>query len=232
MLDIWHITLDQDPGSLPQVLDKYERARAAACQLDHHRRQFMVSHIATRLILASYCATDAAELVFEHNAYGKPFLADHKPLLFSLSHTDEMALCAVSNGEALGVDIEKIRPIAGTEMAERFFSPTEHQLFSRLPPGQQQAAFFSCWTRKEAYIKAKGFGLALPLERFSVTVSPDLPAALLNSDFSAEDAARFRLMDIEVACGYKAALAYAGPPPEKVKQYHWRPGGGNSFNTA
>ena len=222
MLDIWHINLDQDAMSLPQVLDEKEKARAEKFHFEHHKRQFMVSHIATRLILASYCATDPAKLIFKHNTYGKPFLAHHEQLLFNISHTDEMALCAVSDGDELGIDIEKKRPITCIEMAERFFSATERKLFADLQPGQQQDAFFCCWTRKEAYIKAKGLGLSLPLEQFSVTLTPDLPAALLSSEFAAEDVARFRLLDIAVADGYKAALAHAGLTKEEPVHYQCR----------
>jgi 4'-phosphopantetheinyl transferase len=222
MLDIWHISLKQDVLSLPQVLDDKEQARAAKFHFEHHRRQFMVSHIATRLILASYCSTDPAKLEFKYNSYGKPFLVHYDSLLFSISHTDEMALCAVSDGGELGVDIEKKRPINCVEMAERFFSKLECKLFTNLMLNQQQDGFFSCWTRKEAYIKAKGLGLSLPLDKFSVTLNPDGPAALLSSEFAKDDVERFRIMDIEVMDGYKAAVAYVGLKKEEPVNYQWR----------
>lgn len=221
MLDIWHINLDQDAMSLPQVLDGQEQVRAAKFHFEHHRRQFMVSHIATRLILASYSATEPAKLLFKHNAYGKPFLASHNPLLFNISHTDEMALCAVSDCAELGVDIEKIQPINYNEVAERFFSTTECELLANLLPNQRQEGFFCCWTRKEAYIKAKGLGLSLPLEQFSVSLNPDSPAALLSCEFDAEDVSQFRIVDIAVAKGYKSALAYSSLTQQNPVHYQW-----------
>jgi 4'-phosphopantetheinyl transferase len=223
MLDIWHISLDQNITLLPQVLDKDEQARGEKFHFEHHRRQFMVSHIVTRLILASYCSIDPAKLVFKYNSYGKPFLVHHDKLLFNISHTDEMALCVVSDGVELGIDIEKKRPINCLEMAERFFSTIEYKLLTNLMLSQQQDGFFNCWTRKEAYIKAKGLGLSIPLDQFSMTLTPDGPVALLSSKFAKDDVERFCIMDIKVQDGYKAALAYVGLMKEEPVNYQWQP---------
>ena len=224
MLDIWHINLDQDVMSLPQVLDDEEQARAENFHFEHHRRRFIVSHIATRLILASYTALGPAELLFKYNAYGKPFLAIHNPLLFNISHTEEMALCAVSDVAELGVDIEKTQPINYYEVAKRFFSAKECELLANLAPNLQQEGFFCCWTRKEAYIKAKGLGLSLPLDQFSVSLTPGNPATLLSSEFDPEDVSRFRIVNIEVEKGYKAALAYSSLTQQDPVHYQWMVG--------
>lgn len=221
MLDIWHINLNQDPELLPPVLDQKELTRESRFHFDHHRRQFKVSHIATRLILSFYSTIDPAKLIFKQNDFGKPFLLNEEQLLFNLSHSNEMAICAVSDGEELGVDIEQNRPLNYLEMAERFFSSIEFNIFSSLSSCQQQEAFFSCWTRKEAYIKAKGLGLSIPLEQFAVSLAPGLPASLLSSDYSEEDVGRFSLFDLKVAEGYTAALATAGLQKEEPVHYQW-----------
>lgn len=211
-MDVWQIDLEHagELDAFLEVLDEQEKDRAARFRFESHARRFIVAHAATRFILSSYCGIRAADLVFEFNAYGKPFLANDGAPLFSLSHSDGTALCGVAEEGEIGVDIEKCRDIADLEMSRRFFSGIECTLLDGLEEKQKAAGFFACWTRKEAYIKAKGLGLSLPLNEFSVDPAPHRPAALIASDYAPDDVGRFRLWDVPVPEGYKAALAYCG----------------------
>ena len=120
-----------------------------------------------------------------------------------------MALLAITQDRELGVDVEHIRVDFATEdIARRFFSPVEVETFNRLTKHEQVAAFFRCWTRKEAYIKAIGRGLSQPLDGFDVTLAPDESAALLRAD--EDDATRWTMSDLDVCPGYAAALAVEG----------------------
>jgi 4'-phosphopantetheinyl transferase len=220
VIDVWLIELERDlPRSLLTLLDAGERQRASRFKFERDSRRFVVAHGAMRLILAEMTGLPAAHLVFEHNAYGKPFIALDNAPLFSLSHSGEIALFAVlravdglfesaaNNSVELGVDIEQCREIQAVEMAARFFSAEECRSLLNLPVEQRHSAFFTCWTRKEAYIKAKGRGLSLPLNDFSVECRPHLPAALISSRFQPDDVEYFYFWDLSVPKGYKAALA-------------------------
>lgn len=211
-MDVWQIDLEH-AGRLDaflEVLDKQEKDRANKFRFENHARHFIVAHAATRFVLSSYCGIRAADLFFERNAYGKPFLVKRGAPLFSLSHSGAIAMCAVAQTGEIGVDIEKYREIDGQELSRRFFSSIECTLLDSLADEQKTAGFFACWTRKEAYIKAKGLGLSLPLNEFSVDPAPHRPAALIASDYAPQDVERFRLWDVPAPKGYKAALAYCG----------------------
>ena len=111
----------------------------------------------------------------------------------------------------MGVDVERIRPeVVQETIAEHFFAPREVIVLRALPAPLQATAFFACWTRKEAYIKAKGDGLALPLDQFEVSLAPDEPAALLRTAWDSQEAACWALQDLAPAPGYRAAVAVAG----------------------
>ena len=111
----------------------------------------------------------------------------------------------------MGVDVERIRPeVAQEKIAEHFFSPREVTVLRALPTPLQAPAFFACWTRKEAYIKAKGDGLTLPLDQFDVSLAPGEPAALLHTAWDPQEAAGWALQDLAPAPGYRAAVAVAG----------------------
>ena len=167
-----------------------------------------------REILGWY--TDAApqKLVFSYGTKGKPELSGQPEecgIRFNLSHSDEVALLAVARSLTLGIDIELVNPeVATEEIAERFFSASEVDILRALPPAERAEAFFSCWTRKEAYIKALGEGLSVPLDSFEVAFGPGMAAALLDVRVDPGELKRWSMYDIEVAQGYKAALVVEG----------------------
>jgi len=209
MVDVWRIALDQEDDRLErfrQTLEPHELERAGRFHFEKHRRHFIVARGFLRSIVACYLETQPQSLRFVYGAYGKPALASEHALRFNLSHSNEVALLAVTLDAELGVDVEHIRAdFASEDIARRFFSRAEVDVFNALPPQERVAAFFRCWTRKEAYIKAIGKGLSQALDEFDVTLAPGIAPALLRA--KDDDASRWWLTDIDVGEGYAAALA-------------------------
>jgi len=210
---VWRIALDQQDESLERfrrMLEPDELNRASRFHFEKHRRHFIVARGFLRSVVARYLETQPEALRFSYGAYGKPTLASEHVLRFNLSHSHEVALLAVALEAELGVDVEHIRAdFASDEIARRFFSRAEVEAFNALPKEEQVAAFFRCWTRKEAYIKAIGKGMSQALDAFDVTLAPDAQPALLRAED--DDASRWLLTDIKVGAGYAAALAIEAP---------------------
>ena len=194
---LWSIDLDRTDSRVVaaiRILSEEEQQRAARFRREPDRKHFIVGHAVLRLILSHYLETDPREITFAHNPYGKPRLRNNEVALdvrFSLAHSDSLALCAVAIGREVGVDLEAIRPDgASMEMARTFFAPEEVIALSALSGNDFVSAFYRCWTRKEAYVKAKGLGLSLPLSSFVVSVEQN-EARLLRFDYL-EPGARLR----------------------------------------
>lgn len=216
-VDVWRIRLDQpDPEvrRLLRTLTPDESDRAARFHYERDRNHFVVARGQLRYILGRYLEMEPAKLRFRYSSYGKPSLSSELTdvaLRFNLSHSHGWALLAVAIGREVGVDIEHVRPeVAGERIAERFFSIREIKVLRALPVHLQAEAFFNCWTRKEAYIKARGEGLSFPLDKFDVSLVPGEPAALLRTRGDALEAERWALRDLESSTGYAAAIAVEG----------------------
>ena len=162
-----------------------------------------------RRILADYTGDRAEALRFSYSPYGKPRLADRQGIQFNVSHSENRMLVAVSADIAVGVDIEVLSSKHADELvAERFFSAQEVHDLRSLPPSEWSRSFLTCWTRKEAFIKARGEGLSLPLQDFDVTLAPGVSPALLRTAWSATEPADWLLFDISEDCpGCVAAVA-------------------------
>lgn len=201
-------------AALYQTLSADERARAQRFHFQHDRQRYIAARGILRTLLARYLNMPAQHIKFLYNVYGKPTLQHTlhgQRLCFNLAHSHELAVYAVTMGREIGVDIEYLRPdLADQDVAEQFFSPREVQALRALPSAVQQQAFFNCWTRKEAYIKARGKGLSLALDQFDVAVHPDQPAALLAVEGDAHAAQRWSLHDLQPGAGYAGALAVEG----------------------
>jgi len=131
-------------------------------------------------------------------------------LYFNLAHSEGLAIYALTRVGEIGIDVECIRPeFAGDEIAKRFFAPGEVSCLNAMSKKQRPEAFFNCWTRKEAFIKATGMGLSLPLDQFEVTLAPGEPAELLHTTWDKNEASRWSIKSIEVGQGYVAAVAIA-----------------------
>ena len=215
---IWSVHLDDvNAKDLPILLSDDERSRAARFHFDRDRHRFIVGRTALRQILATYRNNEPADLKFSYSAYGKPSLeSTHSDLRFNVSHSDSLALIAITRERELGVDIEKIRDdIEVEQLATRFFSSAEIASFLALEH-PRIAAFFRIWTCKEAFLKGHGMGLALPLDSFDVEVDPAKPAKLLETRPDTAEAARWSLRSLEVAAGFAAAVAVNGPIEEPL----------------
>ena len=202
---VWRARLEQ-PQELQdeflRTLDLDERERAHRFHFEKHRRRFILGRGFLRLLLGRYLKIAPEEVRFGYGPYGKPSLADeHKAsgLRFNASHSHELAVYAFVQEREIGVDVEYVKDdFQSEEIAQRFFSAQEVQMLTALPKHERHAAFFRCWTRKEAYIKAIGSGLSHPLDQFDVTLTADEPAALLRDAQDTEAIARWSMFNLEL----------------------------------
>lgn len=214
---IWYASLDA-PISRFQIflktLSPDERMRAERFHFDKDRKCFIASRWILRTVLGRYLGVEPKHLQFSYGKNGKPTLVDQiyqRTIRFNLSHSNGVALFAFTLGREIGIDIEKVRDISEmTQIAERFFSMREYGLFSSLPKCKMKEAFFNCWTQKEAFIKAIGDGLALPLDSFEVSFILGKPAKLLNTHGHAKEIVHWFLQAFTPSPGYIGAFAVAG----------------------
>jgi 4'-phosphopantetheinyl transferase len=208
---VWHRPLQpsqSEVADLAKWLSPDELERAQRFRFERNRNEFIFSRGMLRTLLGSYLGNSPADLRFAYSPHGKPSLLDNNPLNFNLSHTEGMMVCAFARHREIGVDIEKIRQdFKVEEIAERFFSIAERQALREIPEHSRYAAFFRCWTRKEAYIKARGEGLSHPLHQFDVSLALGQAAALLGTRPDAAEAKRWVLWDLAISPEYAAALA-------------------------
>lgn len=211
---VWLACLDRRPSlieRLSRTLAPDERARAGRFYFQKDREHFIIARGVLRDILGRYLDVSPGRLRFGYNSYGKPALnGEHAggALRFNLSHSHGLALYAVTSGREVGVDLERVRAdLADESIAEHYFSPPEVAALRALPPHLRVEAFFNCWTRKEAYIKARGEGLSLPLDRFAVSATPGEPARLLSVEGAPQEVSRWSLRELSCAPGYVGALA-------------------------
>lgn len=227
-VDIWCASLRQPESviaGLFQTLARDEVERSERFRFRRHGVAFVVSRGLLRTIAGQYVGAHPGELCFAYTPYGKPYLAGPLAdglLRFNLSHSHELVLYAFAAEVEVGIDVEYMRPeLAGEEIARRFFSPREVESLSALPVGQRTEAFFKCWTRKEAFIKAVGEGLSFPLDQFDVTLAPHEPAALLSVKNDAREAARWSLRDVSPGSGYAAAIV-SEARARRVRCWRWK----------
>lgn len=206
---VWKTSLDMSDKiviQLKKLLSQQEQERANRFHFskDHHR--FVIVRSILRILLAKYLQRNPAELDFFYNEFGKPFLKD-SPFQFNVSHSGDFGLLAFDSAFPLGVDIEWKRPaFAGLKIAERFFSAKEIEELKKLTNKNMDNGFFNCWTRKEAYIKALGKGLAIPLSKFQVSLAPGRDAQLLDTEHDPRQKDLWKLFDLKVPANYAAAL--------------------------
>lgn len=191
-----------------QLLSAEEREKALRYRVERPRSDYILTRGTLRSLIAKYLGQPSQTLVFEYTKFGKPFLADPGDLRFNVSHTDGLALIAFARNREIGVDVEKLRLAPDARnLAERFFSSHERDHLNNLSGDELDAAFFRCWTRKEAYIKAQGEGLSLPLHQFDVSIEPNEMHALLATRPDPSEASRWCVCDVPLNQEYIAALA-------------------------
>jgi 4'-phosphopantetheinyl transferase len=200
-------------ADLQALLAPEERMRAARFRRPTDRARWVVGRALLRRVLGRYLEADPATLCFEYGHHGKPTLraVDNRlGLFFNVSHSDDCILYAVGR-QAVGVDVERLRAdLDALELAKRWFAADEYRTLHALSSPLQLKAFFSAWTRKECYLKARGIGLTMGLDHIAVSVDPQAPAALLKDASDPLAPSRWSLLDLEVDPGYAAALAMEG----------------------
>jgi 4'-phosphopantetheinyl transferase len=206
-LHVWAVPLTGDPDRFGTTLSAAEKQRLARLRFADHQRRFHISHGALRAILAGYVGLPASTIEFSLGPRGKPYLVHHhgqpKVPFFNLSHSGKLGLIGIAHHE-VGVDLEKMRHLESLrEIAQRHFSSREYEELSRLDGEAQKLAFYRCWTRKEAYIKALGEGLSMPLDTFDVSLCEE-PRFLCCHD-GREDPANWSLLDVSPGAGFAAA---------------------------
>ncbi len=194
-----------DPTFWPS-LSEDEQIRANRFHFKQHRLEYVDGRGKLRHLLSQYLGMPAQKIVFEYGKQDKPFLP-HSKLKFNISHSHGLALFAFALDMEIGVDLEKIDPkIDIIQLCQQFFSPQETQTILQLSPAEQIHAFFTCWTRKEAFIKAKGQGLSLPLDQFAVSILPEAPVQLLATEWDQTEVDKWFLYDIPPGKNFKGAL--------------------------
>lgn len=226
---VWQTSLDvpaSDFAQLRQILSADERARVDRFHFEVDQRRGTIARAYSRLLLGHILNVPAGELQFEYDEFAKPSLipGQRRALEFNVSHSGEMILIAIATGCAVGVDVEKIRTdLDPNEIAAQFFSAREREILASLPPAARFEAFFACWTRKEAYLKAKGVGLSLPLNQFDVSFLPNEEPRLLATRPDPTEAQNWKLWALDPRPDYKAALAVSGSG-QTIKCWKWELG--------
>jgi 4'-phosphopantetheinyl transferase len=216
-VEVWRDSLDRPDADLARLegwLSGEERARAAAFAFPRERGRFVASRGLLRSLLARLAGGAPASQEIVADALGKPRLGGtcgQGRLRFSVSHSGDLWACAVALGREVGLDVEEVRPDrAADRIARRYFSPAEADALAALPGPERPAAFHRIWTRKEAWLKARGFGISIPLDSFEVTHAAG-DARLLATRPNPAEAARWTLRDLDIAPGFAAAVAVEGP---------------------
>lgn len=170
------------------LLNDEEKDKAGRFKFTKDRVNFETGKIMLRILIGAYLGIEPKEVNFSHGLYGKPFLKNDHELKFNLSHAGNVLISGFSIGHDIGVDVEYNKMnIELAEIASHFFSKKEYDLLMQLPQGKRLSAFYSCWTRKESFIKAKGSGLSIPLSKFDVSLSTGDKAAITHIDKSLND---------------------------------------------
>lgn len=230
-IHVWRASLTQSDSTIETLwatLASDEQERAQRFYFDEHRRAYIVGRGLLRQLLGRYLQRKAEAIQFEYTDYNKPFLASttcglndsNSDFRFNLSHSGSVVLYAFGYGRELGVDVEFIKPdFDYLGVAEGFFSESERAALHSLPIVDQPQGFFNCWTRKEAYIKAHGEGLSLPLDQFDVTLRPGEAAKLLATRPDPTEASQWHLQALPMPLGYAAALAVEGDTEWKLRAF-------------
>lgn len=213
---VWAASLDQPVASeraLESLLSLQELNRAERFRSDRDRRRYVIAHGILRRVLASYRQADPKALRFTIGKNGKPALSDESgatALRFNLSHTEDVALIALTLGREIGVDVERVRPISELDsIVESYFTSRERDTLRTMESTARPAAFYRCWTRKESYVKATGGDLSVALSGFDTMLSSG-PADLPALD-APQESAGWNLYELLPADGYVGAVAINGP---------------------
>lgn len=216
-MHVWYVALPQPPDVIAQlaaILSDEEHRRADRFQFNHLRESFIVARGTLRLLLAQYVQLEPREIHFEYTPAGKPFLSRQSnipDISFNVSHSNGLVLYAVARNRQVGIDVEYVRHIPDFKnISATTFSAFENNELQTIDDPQKMLAFFYCWTRKEAFIKAIGDGMSFPLDQFDVSLRPDEPARLLRVFGSEEKAGGWSMFSWQPTAESVAALVVEG----------------------
>lgn len=226
-VDIWLTRLSGIGDHLlrryEQLMSESEHATWRRFLVEHARLQHLVARALVRTTLSRYFDVAPESWQFGANRYGRPHIAEprqFRPVRFNLSHTNGLVVCAVAKARAIGIDVENItRESRLADLAPRVFSPIELSTFLRTAPQTQREVFFSFWTLKEAYIKARGMGLSLPLDGFSFDLAGASPRVRF-TERCPDDSDRWQFRQYVPTADHLLAIAVAGVKEPDVRQ-HW-----------
>ena len=209
---IWSTNLKLSSGKIEElstILSPDEKDRANRFYFERDKNRFIIARGTLRKILSRYLNIESKKLQFTYSDRGKPYL-QNTSILFNLSHSQDLALYAITRVNLIGVDLEYLRPINDAEnLAKRFFSLQEYNLISQLPPQKQQETFLKIWTCKEAYLKATGDGLAGSLEKVEISLTPEKPVEFFSINGDIEEASHWYLYQFIPQHNYIAAVVVA-----------------------
>ncbi len=209
IVDLWIVSYDTTALSsrkYHELLSHDELERANRFKFDHLADFYTFCRGSLRRILSRYLSTSPREIQFAYGNMGKPSLAKESKIDFNVSHSGDLFVCAITNGQLVGVDVEQIRPLRDIpSIAKNFFSPAEQSHLVDMAEEYRTLAFYECWTRKEAVIKATGQGLSRPLDSFDVAFGPGVAAKLKRLDD--DHAPAWQMHSFEPRPGYVGALA-------------------------
>jgi 4'-phosphopantetheinyl transferase len=225
---VWRAKLDQSPACMAQLratLSSDEHERADRFHFEADRMRFVIGRGVVRQLLGHCLGVPAEGVGFEFSGEGKPSLAirpREASLNFNISHSGDFVLVALTYGRKVGVDAELIRRDFDPDLiAERFFSPSERSRLIVLPNQIKHEAFFSCWTKKEAYLKARGEGLSSGLDTFDVAFLPNEMPRLIETRGDPREIHRWTLWELDLGLDYKAALAVEGADHVELTMWDW-----------
>jgi 4'-phosphopantetheinyl transferase len=211
-IHVWAVQLaapDSVTARFERILAQDERDRAARFRFEDLRKSFILARATLRILLGGYLKQDPAGIQFKQGSKGKPFAVASGGIEFNASHSGSLAVFAFTRDCELGIDVEQIRPMPDIhEIADSFFCAAEAEELRLLPVELRERAFFNCWTRKEAYIKATGEGLSAQLNEFRVSLRPSEPARFIHIGHDKNTAGIWELHDLRLAPDYASALAY------------------------
>lgn len=214
---IWFCSLQQPLETVQQLaaaLSTDEKERSQRLHFHEHRNYYIAGRGILRCLIAYYTGMAPEQVCFDYTSNGKPFLMNPtggNQLNFNLSHSGQLVVYVFTLNRRVGVDIEQLRFISEIEqIAVSNFSREEYLELLEVVESAQLKAFFNCWTRKEAFIKAIGDGISFPLDQFTVSLKPGEPAQILNVHGSKKEAASWSMFELPLVDDYAAALAVEG----------------------
>lgn len=211
---LWRVAIDQHQdqyAAYRKLLTQEELVRADQYRFEKHRICYVVARAVLRLLVGKYIEVDPRDVVFSYIKNGKPLVVNQKGIQFNVSHSENYILIGFVKDYDLGVDVEYTKqPIEVQTIAASFFSKEEVAMLVSLAEEYQTQAFYNCWTRKEAFIKALGDGLSFPLDQFVVSMDSTKVATLLETKWNQKEKQKWSLKSIEVDRDYIGALAAKG----------------------